>query len=67
MQKSSQMKALRQDSLDIGNSILNNIKNTTNYRPVNSINLRETFERQNSDNGVNNTIASMDIRANQFA
>ena len=59
--------ALRQDSLDIGNSILNNIKNTTNYRPVNSINLRETFERQNSDNGANNNIASMDIRANQFA
>ena len=59
--------ALRQDSLDIGNSILNNIKNTTNYRPVNSINLRETFERQNSDISVNNNIASMDIRANQFA
>ncbi len=59
--------ALRQDSLDIGNSILNNIKNTTNYRPVNSINLRETFERQKSDNSANNNIASMDIRANQFA
>lgn len=59
--------ALRQDTIDVGNDILNNIKNSTDYRPSNLMNTREVFERYNSDNSANNNIASMDIRADQFA
>lgn len=59
--------ALRQDTIDVGNDILNNIKNSTDYRPSNLMNTREVFERYKSDNSANNNIASMDIRADQFA
>lgn len=59
--------ALRQDTIDVGNDILNNIKNSTDYRPSNLMNTREVFERYNSDNSANHDIASMDIRADQFA
>ena len=59
--------ALRQGTIDVGNDILNNIKNSTDYRPSNLMNTREVFERYNSDNSANNNIASMDIRADQFA
>lgn len=59
--------ALRQDTIDVGNDILNNIKNSTDYRPSNLMNTREVFERYKSDNSANHDIASMDIRADQFA